>query len=372
MLVLYDTTNYVDHPIGGQLTSVRHFLRYLVESRPDIARDTLLVGVTTDPQLVGVESTVKIGDSSLRFLPVAHAEIDLANVHGSLRMRFAKGLLSYVPKLKLKRDDINFIHTPEAFGPVRLLGKGACVVMSHGSFFNMKNNVRFYKDSCLASLFQRYLVWVVRNADRLLVLDEKTRQEYARLNPEVRVVLNSIIYRAKVDRRINFNAVRLLFVGRLSAVKNIKPIIDAAESLSFVASLEIVGEGEEHSYLESVAGAKTCFLGALSADSVRKKMVESDILVMNSIHEGVPMTILEAMGVGLPIVSTNVGGIGDILRDEVTCLFTDGTSQSIAMSINWLLGHYDQVSSSLYEESNKYLYSNANAEILDCIVSALR
>lgn len=363
MLVLYDTTNYVDHPIGGQLTSVRNFLRFLAEEEPKTARDTLLVGVTKDPAAVGVESMVEIGGVAYRFLPVAHAETDLAHVQGSLRMRFAKGLLKHVPKIGLSKGDVNFIHTPEAFGPVRLLGRGRCVVMSHGSFLNMKDNLRFYKGGWLADAFQRYLVWVIKKADRLLVLDEGTKADYERLSGDVYVVLNSIDHRECVERGFDPNAVRLLFVGRLSAVKNIGPIIEAAEAMPEVASLSIVGDGEERERLEAMVSPKTSFKGSLGTEGVRGQMRDSDILVMNSTHEGVPMTILEAMGMGMPIVSTDVGGISAVAPFGTVAEKTDGTAESIGEAVRAVVGCYAERSANAYAKSADFDFRAVNRRV---------
>lgn len=363
MLVLYDTTNYEDHPIGGQLTSVRNFLRFLAEEEPEAARRALLVGVTKDPAAVGEESAVEIGGVAYHFLPVAHADVDLAHVQGSLRMRFAKGLLKFVPKIGLKKGDVNFIHTPEAFGPVRLLGRGRCVVMSHGSFMNMKDNLRFYKGGWLADAFQRYLVWVIRKADRLLVLDEKTRADYARLNADVHVVLNSIDHRERVERDFEPDAARLLFVGRLSAVKNIAPIIKAAEAMPEVASLSIVGDGEERERLEAMAGPKTSFKGSLETEGVRAQMRGADVLVMNSTHEGVPMTILEAMGMGMPVVSTDVGGIAAVAPFGTVAERTDGSAGSIEEAVRVVADCYAERSAAAYAKSADYEFRAVNRKV---------
>lgn len=363
MLVLYDTTNYKDHPIGGQLTSVRNFLRFLAEEEPSAAHDALLVGVTKEPSAVGIESKVEIGGVAYRFLPVAYADTDLAHVQGSLRMRFAKGLLKYVPKIGLKKSDVNFIHTPEAFGPVKVLGRGRCVVMSHGSFLNMKDNLRFYKKSWLADAFQVYLKWVIKKADRLLVLDEGTKADYERLNRDVHLVLNSIEYRERVYRDFDPKSMKLLFVGRLSAVKNIGPIIDAAEAMTEVKSLSIVGDGEERERLEMQAGPKTSFQGSLGAEGVREQMRHADVLVMNSKHEGVPMTILEAMGMGMPIVSTEVGGIAAVVPFGALAEKTDGTAESIEEAVRVVANCYDERSAAVFEESKNYYYTEANSRI---------
>lgn len=365
MLILYDTTNYEDHPIGGQLTSVRNFLRFLAEEEPEVARATLLVGVTKSPAAVGVESTVEIGGVAYRFLPVAYADTDLAHVQGSLRMRFAKGLLKHVPKIGLQKSDVNFIHTPEAFGPVKLLGRGKCVVMSHGSFLNMKDNLRFYKRSWLADAFQRYLLWVIKKADRLFVLDEKTKEDYGRLNDDVCLVLNSIEHREEVKRNFDPEAVKLLFVGRLSAVKNIEPIIEAAEGMREVASFVIVGDGEERECLMGLAGSKTEFLGSLGIEDVREQMRRADILVMNSTHEGMPMTILEAMGMGMPIVSTNVGGISEVVVAGYNAVLTDGTKAGIASAVIESAKRFETMSHNSYQLSGKYIYSSVGRDIID-------
>ncbi|MGN8709056.1 glycosyltransferase family 4 protein [Collinsella sp. HCP3S3_B1] len=363
MLVLYDTTNYVDHPIGGQLTSVRNFLRFLAEEEPSAAQGALLVGVTKDPRAVGIESKVEIGGVAYRFLPVAYADTDLAHVQGSLRMRFAKGLLKYVPKIGLNKGDVNFIHTPEAFGPVKVLGRGRCVVMSHGSFLHMKDNLRFYKKSWLADAFQRYLVWVIKKADRLLVLDEGTKADYEHLNDDVRIVSNSIDHREKIERDFDPKAVRLLFVGRLSAVKNIGPIIEAAEAMPEVESLAIVGDGEEREHLKALAGRKASFKGSLETEGVRAQMRDSDILVMNSLHEGVPMTILEAMGMGMPIISTDVGGISAVAPFGSVAERTDGTARSIADAVRTVADCYAELSAAAYAKSADFDFRVVNGRV---------
>lgn len=368
MLVLYDTTNYVDHPIGGQLTSVRNFLRFLAEEEPAVARGAFLIGVTKDPAAVGIESKVDISGVSYRFLPVAYADSDLAHVQGSLRMRFAKGLLKYVPRIGLSKGDVNFIHTPEAFGPVKLLGRGKCVVMSHGSFLNMKDNLRFYKRSWLSDAFQRYLLWVIKKADRLFVLDEKTKADYERLNDDVHLVFNSIDYREDVKRDFDSNAVKLLFVGRLSAVKNIGPIMEAAEAMPEVASLTIVGDGEERERLEGLAGPKTTFTGSLGTGGVREQMRHADILVMNSSHEGVPMTILEAMGMGMPIVSTDVGGISGVVTAGNNAMITNGTKAGIVSAVFEVSKQFEAMSHCSYELSSRYIYSSVGRNIFGKVI----
>ena len=94
-LIIYDTSNFIDFPIGGQLTSVRNFLRYLAQEQPQMSQRTILVGVTTCLDKIGKMEEVVIENRTFSFFPVAYAETDLSHTQKSLRLQYAKGILKY-------------------------------------------------------------------------------------------------------------------------------------------------------------------------------------------------------------------------------------------------------------------------------------
>ena len=59
----------------------------------------------------------------------------------------------------------------------------------------------------------------------------------------------------------------------------------------------------------------------------------ADIFILPSLYEGIPMTLIEAMGTGIPIVATNVGGIPNMLSNNESALLTSVDSQEIADSL---------------------------------------
>lgn len=366
-LVIYDTSNFSDFPIGGQLTSVRNFLRYVAEERTELVSSVILVGVTLDESEVGRFSVVRIGGTDFSFFPVALAEGDQNNTKGSLRLRYAKGLLKHLHKVGLSRKSIHYIHTPEAYGPVRLMARGKRYVFSHGSFLGMKDNLRFYKGGMIADAFQRYLCYVVKHADGIFALDKGTLNDYKDLGAKAYLANNSVTVRERIERNANPRQIKVLFVGRLSAVKNIAPIIDACESESRVQSLRIIGAGEEYDSLKSKAARKTQFVGGLSHDAVLTEMRQADVLVMNSIHEGVPMTVLEAMALSLPVVSTDVGGIADVVSFGEGGLKTDGTSESIRDAIVEIAENHASYEERAYAISGRYFYKNVNEAICEVL-----
>ena len=91
-LILYDTCNFRDYPVGGQVTSIRNFLRFLAETYPEHCKDVLLAGVSCDPSEVGRVSRIETAGGQFSFLAVVQAETDLGNVRKSLRLEYMKGL----------------------------------------------------------------------------------------------------------------------------------------------------------------------------------------------------------------------------------------------------------------------------------------
>ena len=384
-LFIYDTSNFIDFPIGGQLTSIGNFLRFICEEHPERTEDIVLVGVTLCQGEIGKIKKINLYGRQISFLPVTTAEKDLGNTASSLRLRYVKGLLKCRKLLKIAKRDCNYVHSPEAYGIVKLFCPVArCVIFSHGSYFNMERGFRFFRKNLLVKKgFVLYLKWVLRSANLILLLDKDSLRDYKPYNSNLVQVGNSIICPELPEGRhvLREGKVReILFVGRLSKDKRVEPIIRAVEGMGKAGfgeegsgmdgseiRLTIVGDGEEYHNLIPYAGERIRFVGAVPPKEVKEYMQNSDILVMNSSFEGVPMTILEAISYGLPVVSTNVGGIGEALHFGQDSEETDGTEEGIQAAIRRIESHYDVYSRNAYENSKAYDYRTLNRKVYDLL-----
>ena len=384
-LFIYDTSNFIDFPIGGQLTSIGNFLRFICEEHPERTEDIVLVGVTLCQGEIGKIKKINLYGRQISFLPVTTAEKDLGNTASSLRLRYVKGLLKCRKLLKIAKRDCNYVHSPEAYGIVKLFCPVArCVIFSHGSYFNMERGFRFFQKNLLVKKgFVLYLKWVLRSANLILLLDKDSLRDYKPYNSNLVQVGNSIICPELPEGRhvLREGKVReILFVGRLSKDKRVEPIIRAVEDMGKAGfgeegsgmdgseiRLTIVGDGEEYHNLIPYAGERIRFVGAVPPKEVKEYMQNSDILVMNSSFEGVPMTILEAISYGLPVVSTNVGGIGEALHFGQDSEETDGTAERIQAAIGRIEAHYDVYSRNAYENSKAYDSRTLNRKVYDLL-----
>lgn len=114
--------------------------------------------------------------------------------------------------------------------------------------------------------------------------------------------------------------IRLVFVGRLAPVKGLRVLFEALETLLPTQpglSLTLVGDGEDRARLETAAarfGDRVRFTGYLTQEEVATTLHQSDICVLPSFAEGVPVILMEAMAAGVPVVATQVAGVGELVR----------------------------------------------------------
>jgi len=111
-------------------------------------------------------------------------------------------------------------------------------------------------------------------------------------------------------------------VGRLTAIKNHRLFLQIAQLLlrKFPeVHFLIIGDGEKKVYLENLAvkmdiDRHVHFTGWVREQA--KIYADLDLLLLTSLNEGTPVTVIEAMYYGIPVVSTRVGGVPDLIEDK--------------------------------------------------------
>ncbi len=137
---------------------------------------------------------------------------------------------------------------------------------------------------------------------------------------------------------------KLLFVGRLAAVKGLPVLFDALNILNTPDySLAIIGDGPDRAMLDRMAREKGLegavnFMGYRSQSEVAEMLKDTDILVLPSFAEGVPVVLMEAMAAEVPVVATRIAGIPELVEDRKSgILVAPGRAIELAEAIDAIL-----------------------------------
>lgn len=123
----------------------------------------------------------------------------------------------------------------------------------------------------------------------------------------------------------NSSGLSLLFVGRLVVAKGL-PIL--LESLAILLQahpdifLTVVGDGSDREKLEQMTAQlglskNVNYVGYKSQCEVRDYFQQTDVFVMPSLAEGIPVVLMEAMAAGVPVVATQIAGISELVENGV-------------------------------------------------------
>jgi glycosyltransferase involved in cell wall biosynthesis len=148
---------------------------------------------------------------------------------------------------------------------------------------------------------------------------------------KVRVVHNGIELPAVPTRRENPMPFVIGSSGRIFPVKDFPLMVDAARAMKSCKGsgirFELAGDGPGRSALEERIrnrGVSDCFVLKGHQQDMARFYGGLNLYMNTSMHEGIPMTILEALAHGLPVVAAAVGGIVEILEDGKEGFLIDG------------------------------------------------
>jgi glycosyltransferase involved in cell wall biosynthesis len=119
---------------------------------------------------------------------------------------------------------------------------------------------------------------------------------------------------------------RVTCVGRLVPEKAQRLLIEAAAEVcarGIDVRLSLAGDGPERQPLERLArdlgvGSRVEFLGAVAHTEIDRLLEQTDVFCLPSFAEGVPIVLMEAMAMGIPVVASNVMGIPELIEDGVS------------------------------------------------------
>jgi glycosyltransferase involved in cell wall biosynthesis len=266
-----------------------------------------------------------------------------------------KAFFLLVKEIRKFRPDVIHTHTAKA----GVLGRLAAIValpkakrvhtyhghLLHGYFNPRKVKLIILLEKILG--FFTYKIIAIGNVVKndLLNAGIGNEQKFKVIYPG----LQDLILHSKSDARrilgLDDTKTYLVFVGRLTQIKRPDRLIELARFLKQnnpEVHLLIAGAGELLEKLHSESESESLpitFLGW--RNDIDVILSASNIAILCSDNEGIPLTLIQASQVGLPIVSTNVGSVSDIVVDGLTGLLTEVSTKGLIQGVSVLLADTD-------------------------------
>lgn len=208
-------------------------------------------------------------------------------------------------------------------------------------FFKIKyintehNQLSFLKEQ--PQIKQKVKEFLENSSFNLVVSNDKIRQFYTnRLFFDFKNVGNMLNSFFNIEGEKEFlikesKYFKVITVGAFSKIKDQATIFKALKDLEFVVSHEKIeftwvgynswGTNNTKSVIELVESfnfekIKINLIPLASREEVKIYLLQSDVFVFSSVVEGMPVSVLEALGCGLPVISTLCGGVEEILNEK--------------------------------------------------------
>jgi glycosyltransferase involved in cell wall biosynthesis len=265
-----------------------------------------------------------------------------------------RALVAVATQIRRFRPDIVHTHTTKA-GVIGRVAARACGVpavvhtyhghLLHGHFSPVKTRAIIHVERLLARATTRLVAVGAQVRDDLLEAGIGQPGQYVMVPPGVD--LPTPPERPTARRLLGLPAKGLVvaYVGRLTAIKRPERFIEVAAKLLAgrpdVISV-ISGEGDLLVRVQEQArplGQGVRFLGWRR--DVENVLAAADVVVLTSDNEGMPVSLIEASLVGLPIVATRVGSTAEVVVDGVTGFLTSTNVPAILASVRRLLDDGD-------------------------------
>jgi glycosyltransferase involved in cell wall biosynthesis len=314
--------------VGGPALHVA----YLTEGLAGRGYDTTLVAGSLARGEESMAHVAESRDARIVTIPHLHREIS--------PLEDARAIVRLAQLIREERPHILHTHTAKAGAVGRiaaLLAGGARPPIIVHTFHG--HVLRGYFNPLTTLGFRTLERWLAHVTTRLIAVSPEVRDDLVRLGVARREKFTVIRLGIELGERVGGDdelrretrrqlgvgpdAFMVGWVGRMTAVKRTEDVVRAFRELldrEVDAYLCLVGDGPDRPRLERLAHelgiVRRClFLGY--QDDVAPYYEAIDALLLPSVNEGTPVSVIEALAAGRPAVATSVGGVPDIVRDGV-------------------------------------------------------
>lgn len=259
-----------------------------------------------------------------------------------------KQLIIFIYLVSKNKYDIVHIHFAQdgsfyrksIYARISKFYKARVIMHSHSSSFDLfYNKLNNNSKKSVISFFKNYV-------NQLVVLSEEWKNFYIQ---EVNVDTSKIMMLANavddVEYSYDINSNIITMFGRLGTRKGTYDLLEVAEKVYSINSsliFKLYGDGEVEKIKKiiterEIKNVEIC--GWISGEKKRNAIKSSGLNVLPSYNEGMPMAILETMSFGVPNLSTNIGGIKEVISsNQIGYIVSPG---NIDLMVKKIIGFFE-------------------------------
>lgn len=283
-------------------------------------------------------------------------------------------LMIFILIFKVKQYDIIHSHGSSNMGFFPIV-----ISIIAGKIINRKRTIITYHGGGAAEFLNkhhRFIKIILSKADVVTVMSGFLLKTFSKYNINTSILPNLIDIKIIENININFNVPKLVSIRALETIYNIDAVIKAfsiVEKKYPHSQLRIVGKGNELENLTTLATnlelKNISFLGSMTNEQIPDELSSSNIMISVPSFDNQPMSILEAFACGIPVISSNVGGIPYMIKDGINGLLVElNRPAQIAEKVDWIINHPEQtkeiIANAKYE-LKQYQWSSIKKQLFE-------
>lgn len=216
--------------------------------------------------------------------------------------------------------------------------------------------------------------WLCR-ADKVIVLSGFLKKVFDQYEIPCEVIPNIVTLRPELYVQRETIRPKFVSIRHLRELYNIPCILRAFERVQKEipeASLDILGQGDQRAMLEEYVREHGLqhvqFVGQVPNTEIYDYLNKNDILLSAPRIDNMPVSLLEAMNAGLLVISSRVGGVPYMIREDQTgLLFESDNDAELAAKMLWPLQHPEEciaMTKAAHEDVKKYSWKNVKKKLL--------
>ncbi|MBF4237346.1 glycosyltransferase family 4 protein, partial [Vibrio anguillarum] len=211
------------------------------------------------------------------------------------------------------------------------------------------------------------VVWMIHSCDYFVVLSEGWSEYILSISNVKPIVIHNYVDISPND--INREKNTILFLGAFIKRKGIYELLRACSMLPLDFHLHLCGSGEDARVEDMVTELdlkeRITFHGWVGNEDKKKLLASCSVMVLPAFNEGLPMTIIESMACEIPVLTTPVGAIPELIVDSISgYLVEPGEVSELASKLEFILSSPQELQDVVKTAKNIYTENFTSLQVL--------